>query len=64
MKSLESRCVCRRLDAAKYIRRLCQQLLFPLGDLSGMDAELLGQFGERLVAFDSRQGDLALKVAP
>ncbi|MCG3770138.1 MAG: hypothetical protein JW384_01280 [Nitrosomonadaceae bacterium] len=38
-----------------------QQLLFPFGDLRGMDPELFGQVRQRLVAFDYRQCDLRLE---
>ncbi len=34
------------------------------GDLSGMDAELLSQFGQGLVAFDGSQRHLRLKIPP
>jgi hypothetical protein len=34
------------------------------GDLSGMDAELLSQFGQGLVAFDAANATCALKIPP
>jgi hypothetical protein len=58
MQGLEIRRVRCRLGPAKDLRGPRQQLLFPFGDLSGVDAELLGQFGQRLVAFDGRHRDL------
>ncbi len=39
-------------------------MVFPFGDLGGMDSELLGQFRQRLVAFDRRQRHLRLKRRP
>ena len=46
---------------AKHVRGSGEQLLLPFGDLGGMDTELLGQFGQRLVAFDGGQRHLRLE---
>ncbi len=51
----------RRRGPPKDIRGPRQQLLLPFGDLRGMDLKVLRQFGQRLVAFDRRQGHLGLK---
>ncbi len=37
------------------------QLPLPLGNLVGMDAELTGQLGHRLVPFDRRQGHFRIE---
>src|ERR1700730_17862309 len=38
-----------------------EQLHLPLGDLIGMDVELLGQFGQRLLALDRSQSHFSLE---
>ena len=54
MQGVEIRCLSGTHRPAKHVRSSRQQLLLPLGDLSGVDAELLSQFGQRLVVFDGR----------
>jgi hypothetical protein len=47
----------------KYVCGSGEPLLLPVGDLGGMDAELLSQLSQRLVPFDGGQCHLGL-VAP
>ena len=54
----------RRFGSAKYVRGPRQQLLLPLGDLGGMDANMLGSFGQGLVAFDRGQCHLRFERCP
>lgn len=61
MKRLESRYLRRRFRPATHVRSPSHQLLFPSGDLGGMDAEWLDQLGERLVAFRGSEGHLRLQ---
>ena len=42
-------------------RRAFQQLALPIGDLVGMDIELLRQFGQRFLALDRGQRHLGLE---
>ena len=42
--------------------RAFKELGFPLGDLIGVDVELLRQFGERLLPLHSGQGHLSLEA--
>ena len=52
VENREIRHVRRRCGAAKHVRGPRKQLRLPVGDLGGMDAKVLGQFGQRFVAFD------------
>ena len=51
----------RGLGPAKHLRGSRQQLLFPFGDLRGMDPELFGQVRQRLVASHCGQGNLRVE---
>ena len=51
----------RRRSAAEGFGRVLQKLPPPLGDLVGMQLELLGQLGQRLVFPQSRHGHLRLE---
>ncbi len=61
VQRLEIRRLRRRLRPAKDLCCPRQQLLLPFGDLGRVDAELLSQFGQRLVAFDRGQRHLCRK---
>ena len=61
MERLQIRSVRWWVGSTKDVRSSGQQLLLPVGDLRGMDTELLSQLGERLVAFEDGQGDLRLE---
>ncbi len=47
---------------AKHPGRAFEELRFPLGDLIGVDVEVLRQLGERLLPLQSGQGHLRLKA--
>jgi len=47
--------------ALKHAGRAVEQRLLPGMDLAGMDARLAGQFADRAVALDRRQGNLRLE---
>ena len=64
VEGLEIRRVRRWLGPAKHIRRARQQLLFPFGDLRGIDAELLGQFPSVLSPLTAANATCAFNVAP
>ena len=64
MEGREIRRVRRRVGPPNYVRGPRQQLLLPVGDLGGMDANVLGQFGQRLVAVDRGQRHLSLEGRP
>ena len=54
MQCLEIKRLSRSLRPTKHICGLRQQLLLPFGDLGGVDAELLSQFGQRHLCLKGR----------